>query len=437
MTRTNKELRDYQRSLIPMVDAAISKGLYYFLIVWTMRAGKTHAICKVLHHMHRNKPDTVGRIVCPPGVIKTWEQELAECQVPGKWSVISNGLLSTRSIKEGLTSDCVVVDEIHEYKNYSKRTRSLLKLVKHSKFRLGCTGTVCDRTVLELYYPLRVLANLQRGQCNDFVSRTRELWEKDWGICRNPRSTHPEFVLRDDLKSKFYGELRDFSNIHDPQNVRCPDLETVRFTLTPQQKLTIGKLHTRSTCVVGGVEYVTKANQSLSQINNKCKQVVSGFMYIGDTQVKLLSNKWYALLKLIRNKKLRNIVVWYWYDEERETLRRVLSNVGKVAIYKETGLDQLRSGDADFLLAHPHSAGTGQDISFAQAGVFVSVPTDFVAFKQAQYRIADQAKTHKVNYVLLSNAEVCSKVWERYWEKEREFHSVYELGGTTEQDINR
>lgn len=441
MGRDALEKRAYQ-------DDAVAKGVVclkergYFLLVMTMRAGKTYCVLRMAQAMSLKRV----LVICPPNVKAVWEEHvraLPEPKLPYV-EVVSQGMLSYKTSKT--PNDLVIIDEVHGYRENSKRSQSMATIARHAKYRIGLTGTVCNRSVIELYRPLKIMQDRDDKTQPLYNTGAETRWRNRWALCENPRSDYPRFILHPLCEKAFYQELKQIAYIKDPGHVQRPELVKVPYELTDYQRKACKALEKRVPFELrsyfGLTDPIVCLDKELgpAHIISKQCQVCSGFLYMGDKVGHFPTSKYYKLLELVETLP-GTVLIWYNYTEERTILQCVLSSVGRVVTFRTgTPLKTLLDQSPRFILCHPKSAGAGLDLSFASASIYLGISDDFINLKQSEYRISDQLGTLKKNYFMTARNSVEEDRFHTLAAKEKEYLKIYQLGGddeTTHSDQGR
>lgn len=407
-------LKDYQHKAIHKLSNSLEKYRYGFLF-FPMRGRKTRTSLYIIKKLSAKVEVKTVLVLCPPAVISTWHKEITKVQGLEGLSihVDSIGKLSRKSLAKGF--DVMVVDEVHNFRSWSKRSQSLARAAKKCKYRLGMTGTPADSSLLELYVPLKCLCAKDKGPLAYTNSRQ---WRNDWGLCDNPYSKFPKYELNESKKDLFYQELSKISYIHDPDMVAPPEMEIVDYDLLPEQRSVIRALKRGSTECNG--EKITLRKEVVA-INNACVQICSGFLYERDKTLFFKTNKYRAILDLV-NKIQGKVVLWYCYNEEKLRLSQIFPH----GVVFSPG--QVIGEDVRVVICHPLSAGAGIDLSQFDASIYCSVGKGFVAHKQSEYRIAGQDKVAKINYVMCARQSIEMRYIKSMARKEKEFVEFYKRG---------
>ena len=417
-------MEQYQRDAITLMKSAL-RTYSYTLLVMTMRARKTHTVLTTLAELDASKV----LIVCPPQVIPVWEKHLTW---EGMERVTDVEIVSTAMLRRRTTTakyNYLVVDEVQDFRHNSIQSRNLRKISKGCKYKVGLTGTLFNKSLMELYVPLSILQPPNGEDTPLYNTKSKARWNIKWGVVEGYRSRFPSYKINPHLEQRFYQELKKFTYIKDPKIVRRPELIQVPYDLSKQQENICTALDERAIFQVAGHTVWPDNALSAAHINNKKRQVCSGFLYDEERTLIIPSAKWVTLVALIG--RLRKggempCIVWYNYQQELNYLCSVLAHLGSVCKFKR-GKD-FAAGGPDFILCHPRSAGAGVDLSFANTSIYVSITDDFVNYKQSEYRTADQLGTHKNNYVLVAKGSIETQKFRKLQEKDRAYSKVYEEG---------
>ena len=384
----------------------------YFLLAMTMRARKTRTVLGIIQG-YGSKSNIV---VCPPKVIDVWKKEIEAVGMDlDDFAIVSSSMLSRKEIVSPCTF--LIIDEIHNFRDNSKRSKSILATAKKAQYVIGMTGTLFDKDELELYRPLKILGKgVERG----LVFSNEVRWRDRWGECENPYAKFPSYNLKPSKKSSFYDELKKFCFIHNPGKVKQPDLVSYRYDLLDIQKKLIEVVKNRVDLRYRGD--IVYARKGPSDVNNTVYQICSGFIYEDDKVLKVDTLKWRALRDLVdgitgEDKDVK-FLLWYRYTQERNMLLKMFPNVG--VFPDDVGFSPR------FLVCHPRSAGAGVDLSEYGVGIYCGMSPEFVNMKQSEFRIAGQDGVEKKNYVLVSSAEL--RAFNSWRKKEKSYNEFYVKG---------
>ena len=407
-----KTLRPYQTE---MVERILNNE--YFFLVATMRSGKTLVSCTVIDKL---KLKTL--IICPPAVVKTWEAEMAPFDHKD-YKIISDGQLPYKKKVAELGNDWefVIVDEVHKYRSYSSRTQALKRLSKNSKKRLGLTGTPFDSDYSELFY---VMLFLDKGE---LFGTCKEVFHQHFCRAIYPYSRYPKYKFNEQLIPQLETTLKKFTHTFTSEKLVIPEIETVSFDLTYEQKRIVDGLRQREDVPQICNEHI---DMEIAIVNNKINQIYSGF-YINRENVPIQvckSNKWDALRKLLEQNKGK-IILWVRYIQEKEIIKQLFSKEYTTFFYPKVDIKTLSDLPSWLLVCHPKSAGTGVDLSFADLSIFVSHLHNYIDVVQSLARMTVYNSKEKKRIInLYANDKTAviqqQKMNKKQKEMERFFNNV-------------
>ena len=423
-------------TLSPHQHMAVERGqtclssYAYFLLVMTMRAGKTIAVLSLIEQREYARV----LVTAPPNVISVWKKEIEKFfpQLRDKISIVSHHLFARKTTKEKF--DCLVIDEIHNFRASSKRTETILQVAKNCRHKIGLTGTVCNRSALELYFPLKIM---QRKDKNQPLYNTNAIqrWRAKWGFCPDPHSPFPTWQINPFAEEVFFTELRKISYISDPGHIARPELKKVFYNLTEKQRYLYNAILKRKSFVWDNKPWQFEEALGGAHINNKLRQICSGFLYIDDSTLQVMTKKYIAMFETIK-KTSGTILIWYNYAEEKAKVLYLLTFLGKVLEFKRgMTAEKIKQEAPRFVVCHPKSAGAGLDLSFASASIYLGVSDDYINLKQSEFRTADQLGTVKINYFLTARYSVEESRFQTLALKEREYQKIYAKGGHIDETI--
>ena len=136
-------------------------------------------------------------------------------------------------------------------------------------------------------------------------------------------------------------------------------------------------------------------------LNGKLLQLCSGTVYDGEhTAIHIHDCKAEAFLEVLEQLNGEHVLVFYWFQHERDRLLALLSKSGlRVRVYTGAADEQAwNAGEVDVLLAHPASCGYG--LNLQQGGhhiIWYGYPNwNLELYQQANKRLHRQGQTHPV-----------------------------------------
>lgn len=382
------ELRPDQRRILPTLLRES-----HFCLLWNMRLGKTLPVCIAAEVKGKNV-----LIVAPPKVLATgvWDKNLNIINASDKFDIISSGRLTKEYEDQLLTKDYdfVIIDELHQYRGNTQRTRILSKITSKADVVIGLTGTPFDKNLHEIFYPWKLLDG------GELFGTNRTNFNNTYCMKEDPYDLRSDWVLRPEMYNLIVDAIKpNMDRVLKKEEIIEPETIIHNYNLTDTQKELYRDLDAREP-----IEFFDDENVEFKGgvIKEKKYQLCSGFLlhtflesdpsgklpYIEDKVVMrgIPTYKWDLFRELIE-KETKKFVIWVRYIEE---YRLVLENVGskRVKRFTPTSLKMLESGVLDGIVAHPRSAGVGVDISCADAAYFVTETPSNIDQSQARARLS-------------------------------------------------
>ena len=398
------------------------------LLQHIMRSRKTSTVLTLLNRMYMARGRRRILVVCPPKVVPVWRGMMRHYAVGGDIWVISSGALSQKVLKlpEDMASpDIVVIDEIHQFRAYSQRYKTLKKLCDKAQFRIGLSGTLVDKDMDELFYPMQLIGPDFWG------TRSRDAFRKAYCRKVNPNFEHSPWEMLPEHKKAVMGELRDWMHTYnDEEAIRPPEHEKVTYTLTSEQEEWIHNLENRR--VIEEIKDI-QADLSPAHVHNKIIQIEAGFFLHDNIVVKEFDTAKYAVLRVLMRAKVRGrALVWYRHTEGRI---RALEALEGAREFTPRNLEWWRATDDAVLVCHPRSAGAGIDFSAADTSIFLTPNPSTIDLMQAFYRLAKVGSDRpKKIYHLIADTPRGHGQYDRIWEKMEAIAKMYQEGVDSESD---
>lgn len=402
-----KVLRDYQQEAVEFV-----LNRPYSFLLFSMRSGKTLIACTAIKRINDRT-----LIICPPKVIHHWKKELEEVGVGCKVDILSSGKLS-KGVHTTLIENSykfLIVDEIHQYRGNSIRTKELIKIADTIPRKLGLTGTAFDKDYAELYYPIRILS---KGEVlPKYITKFRDEY------CKSDFSGY-NFTLRKDKIPEFLKYFNSFTLKHYNEEIKVPPVKVVWIGPTEDQKKFIDDLLSFKP-----IPKINNEHASLEDANllNKLHQVTSGFYITKDMKPidVCTTYKFNQVYKILKRHREQKIIVWYRYKYEKELLTSRF-NFLDLYVFSTKANEEFSQADKGVMLCHPKSAGTGVDISSADVSIYINFFDSFIDLVQSHYRMSKHGdKTEKIIYeILLDHPRIRRSFRERN-KKQKRYKGLY------------
>ena len=300
--------------------------------------------------------------------------------------------------------DMVVIDELSTFKNpQAKRFKALKTVMPRVKRFIGLTGTPAPKGIPDLWSQIYLMD--QGKRLGKTLTQFRQRFLKpdqmsgyvvySWSVRPNADKEIQEKIS--DICMSI--DMEEYASLPDVQYLNeCVDLKE---DLEKYQAF-----RDEMVLEVGTDETILAANAGV--LCGKLLQFTSGQIYDDQLQTKILhSHKLEALLDLMESANGESVLIFYWFQHEKERILETLKKKG----YKGTTLDNPNAlkdwndKNLDFLLLQPSSAGHGLNL---QAGgriaIWYSLPNwNLELYQQANARIYRQGQKEKVTiYHLLA-----------------------------------
>lgn len=408
-------LLPHQKSAIRLMQRNWEEGVGWSCLQHVMRSRKTTTVLSFLEWVRMTQwrdPFNV-LVVCPPKVIHVWEEWTRHYIVGDYVTVMSSGALSSEGTGEidydSIPWDIVVMDELHQYRAYSRRYRRMLKLTKKAKFIIGMSGTMVDKDFEEMFYPITILS---KGKF--FGTSSKRTFRQIYCAQVDAYSKYSPWVVTEKAHEEFCREIKPLLHTYnDETNIAPPEHIMVNYGLSGMQEQWIRDIEDEKT-IPEIAEWQPELGPAHRQ--DKRRQIESGFyLQDGDIIHRFESEKW-RKLKEIAEKEEGQILVWYRYIAERDIIKRTL--LKEVDYYCPKAFQRFQEGKLRILMAHPRAAGAGIDFSCADAAVFVTPNPSSCDIMQGFYRLSRVGSTEQKRcYHLIPSTHQGQSDYDRMWEK--------------------
>jgi len=313
------------------------------------------------------------------------------------------------------------IDESTTIKNpNAKRTKSILSLKPHSKYRRILTGSPVTKSPLDLFSQCQFLDPWLLSQQSYFAFRTR------YAICRkiNVSGRQVEIVvgyrnlgeLSDKLKPFSYRVLKD----------DCLDLPPKTYTkriieLSDEQKKVYKTMKEKAIAFLNGkmVSTATVITQLM-----RLHQITCGHFTSDDGDVQEIKNNRIDELMDILEEMEGKAVIWahYRYDIEKivESISKKYGENSVVTYYGDTSTDdrqkaitQIQDKDSPvrFIVGTPQTGGYGITLTGASTMIYYSNGYDLEKRQQSEARIDRIGQEKPMTYIdIIAEGTVDDKI---------------------------
>ena len=320
----------------------------------------------------------------------------------------------------------LVIDESSRLRDpRSLTTKTILALAERCQYRLVLSGTPTPNGLHEIHAQIRVVEpdclprsfftfrrsyfHLARGRKTlseppPGREAMRDLFRQGW-----------EWRITDEKRDQLLARIAPICSwVRKIDALQLPErITTIRHvTLSNQEQTAYTRM--KQELVVEFEQEAVTAEIALTKLM-KLRQLSSGFLY-GDTTHRLGTSRLNVLLETLEELGPQPVIIWANFHEEIEQISNALSEKA-VALYAETKdrNESLRrfGQEAQYLIAHPRSAGHGLTLTQAATCVWYSLDWSLEAYSQANDRIHRIGQTRSCLYVhFIAPGLIDEQIWE-------------------------
>jgi len=435
--------KPFAHQMIALEKSWNKKVYAYFM---EMGTGKTKVAIDNIAMLYDKGKINGALIIAPKGVYKNWYSQEFPIHLPNhiehksvlwqatinqKQQKILNTLFETGedlhilcmnveafSTKKGMDfaakflschSTYMAVDESTTIKNPgAKRTKNIVSIGKHAKYRRILTGSPVTKSPLDLYKQCEFLDEFLLDHSSYYTFRTR------YAVMRkahfNGRSV--EIVVGYKNLGELSEKIKNFS--YRVLKDDCLDLPPKTFmkriiTLTPEQDKVYQQMKKMALALMNG-KMITTAN-ALTQLM-RLHQITCGHFKADDGSVQEIKNNRLSELSEVLEEVSGKVVIWAHYQYDIETIvKHIKKKFGEdsvVTYYGKTPNDERQDNikifqDPDspvrFLVGTPQTGGYGITLTAASTMVYYSNGYDLEKRTQSEARIDRIGQTKPMTYV--------------------------------------
>jgi SNF2 family DNA or RNA helicase len=325
----------------------------------------------------------------------------------------------------------LAIDESDAFKHYtSTRSRALLKIVKHFKYRCCMTATPASRTIVDVFHQALLL---------DGGKRLGKLYTQFRSAVATPiKNAHGniEWHDKEGAEEAVFALLADITVRHRlddcadiPENHQYP----LAYELTTSQKAAYMELEASKVLELKASK-VTAINAAA--VATKLQQVASGAVYSSPDKYHVVDRSRYELILDLCAQRVHPLVLFQW-KHQRDLLVEEAKKRGmtyEIFDGEVTDRERLRivqsyqAGLIDVLFAQPKSIGHGHTLTRGKSTIWASPTHDTSIFIQAssrQRRIGQTEKTETI--VVIAEGTIDEWVYDNCMTKGARMDSLLDL----------
>jgi len=446
--------KPYKHQLTALEKSWNKETYAYFM---EMGTGKTKVLIDNLAMLYDKGKTDGALIVAPKGVVKTWcEQELPthlpnhienkivlwQSNITKKQEEQLNTILENEtslhilvmnvealSTEKGVKfarrflvshNTLMAIDESTTIKNPSaKRTKNIISLGKHAKYRRIMTGSPVTKNPLDLYSQCEFLDPWLLNFASYYAFRNRYAEMKTMHVHGRSIQVVNAFQnlgeLSDKLKGFSYRVLKE----------DCLDLPPKNFikrhvSLTPDQFKIYQQMKKAAMAVLNGK--VTTTMTVLTQLM-RLHQITCGHFTADDGTTQLIPNNRITELMNILDETEGKVIIWANYQRDvNQIIKNIVEKYGQESIVDYYGLtpqedrqDNIRKfqngPECRFLIGTPQTGGYGITLTKANTVVYFSNGYDLEKRLQSEDRAHRIGQKKNVTYIdLIAEKTVDEKI---------------------------
>ena len=325
------------------------------------------------------------------------------------------------------TIGMLVLDESSRIKNpQSKVCKFILKLSGNVRYRLAMSGTPAPNSLLE-YWSQMYFVNPSILGSNYYGFRARNFFSVGFGGFQfKPRKEFKAGIGKILAQQSFSIKKED-----------CLDLPPKTFTSKKYQLSGEAARAYRKMVLDNIIQMQGKTvlgSNELAKIM-KLRQITSGFIIDVNGKVINLSNDKFRLLdETLEEIGDKQAIIWCQFIHEIEKLKALFGNKasylygGTPSGDKDDEIKKFQTGQTQYLVAHPRSAGHGLNFANATYCIYFSISYSFEEEKQSQDRLHRIGQDKKVTYIyLMAENTIDEVIYKALRNKERMSDAVLKM----------
>lgn len=300
--------------------------------------------------------------------------------------------------------DMIVVDELSSFKSSdSARFRSLRKIIRSGKVKyfVGLTGTPQPRGLEDLWPQMflvdqgeRLGSTLKAYREKWFVGEMRQIYR---GGGKQPIQK-AEYFPKPGAEQEIHEAIKDVAiSLSADDWLSVPEAIEVFHPIRLDPAELRAVKHFARTKVFPAADGDVIIAGSAAQIAGKLLQIANGRIYDEDKRVHVVHNKKLEALKdLVEEANGAPVMVFYWFQHDRQTL--IDSLQGHRITQLTTSKERAAWNRKEYDIAIVHPASMGHGLNLQEGGniiVWYSMTFDLEIYQQANARLHRQGQKQK------------------------------------------
>lgn len=334
----------------------------------------------------------------------------------------------------------LIVDESESFKHHtSQRSKALLKIAKHFKYRTLMSGTPTTNSITDIWHQAMILDGGARLG-NSFY-RFRDTVCQPTQVGRSAQMV--KWSDKEGAEEAVYGLLADVVIRHKFED--CVDIPaTHKYTLDydlPNKQLA-SYLELEATAMLslkGG--HLSAINAAA--VATKLLQVASGAVYSSEEVYHLVdSGRYEMILDLVEARK-QSLCFFFWKHQRDLLVAEAEKRGVSYCVFDGDAKDQARedmvktfqAGLYQVMFAHPASAGHGLTLTAGDTTIWPGPTYNLSHYVQGSRRIPRLGQTKKTEEIMvIARGTLEEKVYDMLLDKDARMKTLLELFDTLNKD---
>lgn len=330
----------------------------------------------------------------------------------------------------------LIVDESTSYKHHSsQRSKAVLRIAKHFKYRTCMTGTPNGNTITDVWHQVAILDDGKRLGGSFFKFRDSTCHAIQQG--RNANAVR--WIDKPGAEEAVFGLLSDIVIRHKFED--CVDIPpnhkyTIPFEMSPKHRKVYDEMQQHS-MIAFKKSLVTAVHAGA--LANKLLQVSSGAVYESPEKYHLVDTGRYEMILDLIEERDHSLCLYLWRHQcdllvaeaEKRGLMFAVIN-GDTPLEERSAIEaRYQKGEYRVLFGHPKTVAHGFTFTKGTATIWASPTYDLEHFTQGskrQHRIGQTKKTETIVVVAENTLE--QEVWEKMLMKEDRMINLLDLFAT-------
>jgi SNF2 family DNA or RNA helicase len=317
--------------------------------------------------------------------------------------------------------ETLIIDESTAYKHMgSARSKAILKISKHFKYRRALTGTPTSNSITDLWHQALIIDDGQRLGTSFYAFRSATCTPIQVG----PNVNMVKWVDKEGAETAVMGLLKDIVIRH--RFTDCIDIPPNHEFCMPVQ---LSAKHMAAYRMMEDTQILwLKGQSSVTAINaasvtTKLLQIASGAVYNdeGERQYTEVDTERYELIAELAHARDHVVIFFHWQHQKAGILKMLdkfaLSHTlidGTVNDReRQAAVEGFQAGSYRCLVAHPQAAGHGLTLTRASATIWAGPTYNLEHYLQGKRRIDRPGQKRKTEtIVLIAENTIDERVWE-------------------------